>query len=372
MRLSLVHLPLAAILALPLAGCSEKSTGTHGQEAPPAVVKGVALETVQTSTMPETVEVPGTVHSRTSALISARVAGVVSLLKVREGDRVRKGQFLAQLEARENQAQAAQALSGSEEALRALDDAAARKKLADATFERYQKLFSEQAVTRQEFEVKQTERDLAAGGLARAEARVKQAREGALAAGALADYTRISAPVSGIVTSKPVDLGATVFPGQPLLTIEDEGAYQLELAVPESMAVRIKPGTPVQVSLDALNSSFSAKIAEIVPAADPASRTFTAKIPLSQKGLKSGMFGRGSVSLGTGVTGMTVPRTAVTERGAMTSVWTVGNDNRAAMRLVKTGRTLGSRIEILGGLSAGERIITGGVEKIGEGNRVEP
>jgi len=372
MRLSLVHLPLAAVLSLALAGCSEKSPGTHGQETPPAMVKGVVLETVQTSTLPETIEVSGTVHSRTSALVSARVAGTVSLLKVREGDRVRKGQLLAQLEALENQAQASLALSGSDEALRALDDAMARKKLTDATFERYQKLFSEQAVTRQEFEVKQTERDLAAGGVARAEARLKQAREGALAAGAVADYTRISAPVSGIVTSKPVDLGATVFPGQPLLTIEDEGAYQLELAVPENLAVRIKPGTPVQVSLDALSSSFSAKITEIVPAADPGSRTFTAKIPLSQKGLKSGMFGRGAISLGPGVTGLTVPRAAVAERGALTSVWVVGNDNRAAMRLVKMGRTVGNRVEILGGLSAGERIAVSGVDKISEGNRVEP
>lgn len=372
MRSSLVYLHLAALLALALSGCTEKKLSPRGEEATAAVVKGVPLETVQVSTLPDTIELSGTVRSRTNALVSARVAGTVSLLKVREGDRVRKGQLLVQLEARENQAQAALAASGTDEAGRALDEAAARKRLADATFERYQKLFNEQAVTRQEFEVKQTERDLATGGLARAEARLKQAREGAAAAGTMADYTRITAPIAGVVTSKPADLGATVFPGQPLMTIEDEGAYQLELAIPENLAARVTSGTPVQVALDALNSTLAAKIAEVVPAADPVSRTFIAKVNLGQKGLKSGMFGRGTLTLGSSGRGILVARSALAERGALTSVWTVDRDNRARMRLVKTGRSIGSRVEILGGLSDGDRIAVSSLEKISEGSRIEP
>jgi RND family efflux transporter MFP subunit len=360
MRTSLVYLHLAALLALVLTGCTEKAP-PRGEEAAALVVKGAALETVQVSTLPETVELSGTVRSRTSALVSARVAGTVSLLKVREGDRVRKGQLLAQLEARENQAQAALAMSGSDEAGRALDEAVARKRLADATFDRYQKLYNEQAVTRQEFEVKQTERDLATGAVARAEAHLKQAREGAAAAGTMAGYTKITAPISGIVTSKPADLGATVFPGQPLVTIEDEGAYQLELAVPESLAARIGTGTPVRVTLDAMAGGTSAKITEIVPSAEPGSRTFTAKIPVSAKGLKTGMFGRGEVTVGPGSAGITVPKTAVVERGPLTSVWIVDKENRVRMRLVKTGRMTGNRLEIVSGL-----------EKIREGSRIEP
>jgi RND family efflux transporter MFP subunit len=357
---------------LMVAGCSTKGHEEGTKAAvPAAVVKGVLTETVKIASIPETVEVVGTVRARTSALVSARISGVVSLLKVREGDRVKKGQLLALLDAQENQAAAAGAAAGSEEAGRGLDEALSRKRLADSTFERYQKLFNEQAVTRQEFDVKQSECDLATQAVARAEARLQQARAGARAASAIAAYTRITAPISGIITSRQADLGATVFPAQPLMTIEDEGNYQLELSVPESIALSVKPGTAVQVTLDAMNTTFSARVSEIVPSADPASRTFIAKIALGQQGLKSGMFGRGALTLGTSVNGMLIPRKAIVERGALTSVWIVEKDATARMRLVKTGKIAGEKVEVLSGLSDGERIVVVGVEKVSEGSRVE-
>jgi RND family efflux transporter MFP subunit len=290
---------------------------------------------------------------------------------VQEGDRVRKGQLLLQLDAQENQSTAAAAAAGVDEAQRSLNESLSRKQLADTTFERYQKMFNEQAVSRQEFDVKQTERTLAAQGVARAEARLRQAREGSRAAATMADYTRISAPISGIITSRQADLGATVFPSQPLMTIEDEGSYQLELAIPENLASSVKPGSPVQVTLDSAGSSFAAKISDIVPSADPASRTFTAKIALNQKGLRSGIFGRGTVSLGSSVKGLLVARKAIVERGALTAVWTLGADNIARMRLVKVGKTLGDRVEILAGLSDGERVVVSGAERVTEGSKVE-
>ncbi|MDA8429572.1 MAG: efflux RND transporter periplasmic adaptor subunit [Geobacteraceae bacterium] len=355
-----------------LAGCS----GNHGDsekkaDTPAPVIKGVLLETVTTTTLPETMEMVGTVRARTSAVVSARIPGTISVLKVREGDRVRKGQLLVQLDAQENQANAAVAVSGVDEAQRGLEEARSRKKMADTTFARYQNLFKEQAISRQEFDVKQTERDLASQGVARAEARLKQTQSGSRAASAISGYTRILAPISGIITSKQADLGATVFPAQPLMTIEDEGSYQLELSVPESIAPIVKPGTAVQVTLDAMKTAFNARISEIVPAADPASRTFIAKVALGQKGLKSGMFGRGAISLGTKINGLLVPRKAIVEQGALTSVWVVDKNALARMRLVKVGKTFGDNVEVLSGLSDGERIAVAGVEKVSEGSKVE-
>lgn len=357
--------------ALTGAGCSQKHEAGKANNAPAAVVKGAALETVKSAPLPELLDVVGTVRARTSAVVSVRVPGSISVLRVREGDRVRKGQLLAQLDARENQATAAVATAGIDEARRGVDEAVARKKLADTTFDRYNNLFREQAISRQEFDVKQSEKDVATAGVARAESRLRQAQEGAKAASAVSDYTRIIAPVSGVIVSKQVDLGTSVFPGQPVMTIEDEGSYQLELALPENLATKITPGTPLQVTLDAVESSFAAKIDEIVPAADPANRTFTAKIALNRKGLKSGMFGRGTIALGTTAHGITVPKNAVVERGAMTSVWTVDKDAIARMRIVKPGRQMGGRVEILSGLSDGDRVVIGGAEKVTEGARVE-
>ncbi|MBI2355552.1 MAG: efflux RND transporter periplasmic adaptor subunit [Deltaproteobacteria bacterium] len=365
-------LALCLMAALSVAGCSAKKHEADKKESAAApVVKGTTVETVRSAAIAETQELVGTVRARTSAAVSVRIPGTISVLRVREGERVRKGQLLAQLDAQENLAAAAMATAGIDEARRALDEALTRKKLADATFERYRQLFTEQAVTRQEFDTRQTEQELAGQGVARAEARLKQAQEGSRAAAAMADYTRIVAPISGVVTSKQGDLGASVFPGQPLMTIEAEGDYQLELAVPESLTARVRPGTVAQVKLDALNANFTGRIAEIVPSADPASRTFIAKIALVQKGLKSGMFGRGTIDLGTGANGILLPKKALLERGALTSVWVMGNDGRARLRLVKPGRAVGDRVEILSGLSDGERVVIGGVEKVSEGAKIE-
>jgi RND family efflux transporter MFP subunit len=368
-HLLLVIISLSAALAA--AGCSKQHEAGVVDNTPVAVVKGVALETVRSAARPELLEVVGTVHARTSAVVSTRIPGSISVLRVREGDRVKKGQLLMQLDAQENQATAAVATAAIDEARRGLDEALSRKKLADTTFERYSNLFKEQAVSRQEFDVKQTEKEVAAQGVARAESRLRQAQEGAKASTVMSDYTRISAPISGVVAAKQADLGATVFPGQPLLTIEDDGSYQLELALPENIAAKVKPGTPLQLTIDALGNSSAARIAEIVPAADPASRTFIAKVNLNYNGLKSGMFGRGALNVGVTVTGITVAKNAVVEHGALTSVWTVTKENLARMRIVKAGKQSGERVEILSGLSDGDRVIVTGIEKITEGARVE-
>jgi RND family efflux transporter MFP subunit len=284
---------------------------------------------------------------------------------------VKKGQLLAQLDAQENQAAAAVATAAIDEASRGLDEALSRKKLADSTFDRYQNLLKEQAISRQEFDVRQTEKDMAAQGVARAESRLKQAQAGARASNTMSDYTKIIAPISGIVASKQADLGSMVFPGQPLMTIDDDSSYQLELALPENIASKVKPGSPLQVTLDAIGSTFAARISEIVPTADPGSRTFMAKIALTQKGLKSGMFGRGSITLGTSTSGITLPKKAVFERGALTAVWSVDKDSIARMRIVKVGRQTGDRAEILSGLSEGDRVVVSGVEKVTEAAKVE-
>lgn len=363
------------LLILPLlvsgVGCGKKETHPGSEKGTSAVVSGVVVTPVAATPLAESIELSGTVRARTSAAVAARVAGSITLLRAREGDRVKKGELLARLEAAENQASAASALAGVDEAGRELDEALARKKLADATFERYRRMFDEQAVTRQEFDVRQTEKELASQGVARAEARLKQARELSRGSGAVADYSRIVAPISGVVTAKHADLGSTVFPSQPVFTIDDEGSYLLEISLPETFVSRVAVGQKVAVTLDAIPGVLTLPVGEILPAADPVSRTFTVKIPLKVAGLKSGMFGRATIPVGGVASGIAVAKTAIVERGALTSVWVVEKGGGARMRLVKTGKSMGDRVEILSGLSAGEKLVTAGTEKVSEGARVE-
>ncbi|GAM09715.1 multidrug resistance protein MdtA [Geobacter sp. OR-1] len=362
-------LPFIVATVMAISGCS----GGRQEELPrtgaTVAVKGVKLEQVLLGEIPERLEAVGTVVAVNSAVVAVRVAGTITAMTVREGDRVTKGQVLAVLEANEALANASAAAAGVEEAGRALEEAKSRKRLADATFLRYQKLYTEQAVTRQEYDNRKTEQEVAEQGVLRAESRLVQARESSRGAAVVSGYTRVTAPMSGVVTVKSVDRGTTVFPGMPIATLEADSGYRLHVQVPESLKGRVASGQQVEIALDGQQPRLAA-VAEVVPVVDPASRTFTAKIAVSGNGLRSGIYGRAYFPLGkTG--GMLVPKMAVLERGTLTSVWVVDSGNIARMRLVKPGRAIGDKVEILSGLSAGERVVVAGTEKVTDGAKVE-
>ena len=324
-----------------VSGCGKTKHGGSPEKVP--VVKGITLYTAQEEAIPDRLETTGTIKARNSAVISARIPGTVTSVQVREGERVSKGKLLITIAAVESSAGALGAKAGSEEALRGVEEARARKNLAETMSQRYKKLFQEQAVTRQEFDERTMERDVAVQGLARAEARLTQARESANAASAIAGYTRITSPFSGIVTSRSADPGMTVFPGTPLLTLEEEGGYRLEAAVPASFSGKVKPGDSVQVTIDDAAGSIIGKVTEVVPAIDPASRTFTVKIDVMAQGLRSGSFGRAYFPVGIR-RGLLVPKKAVLERGTLNMVWVVGKDNFARLRLIKIGPSVTEEI----------------------------
>jgi len=191
-----------AILIATTFGCGKKVEPV--QPSAPVVLQGITVAALAAEAIPEIQEAAGAVKARSSALVSARIAGSVSGVYVKEGDRVARGKLLLVIDAAESGAAAAGAASGVDEAARALDEARSRRRLAAATFDRYRRLFEEQAVTRQEFEQRQMEQETASEGVARAEARLSQARQGARAAGTVAGYGRVSSPISGVVLAKQV------------------------------------------------------------------------------------------------------------------------------------------------------------------------
>jgi len=137
------------------------------------------------------------------------------------------------------------------------------------------------------------------------------------------EYARITAPFSGLVTTRSVEPGNLVVPGAPLATIEREGAYRLEAAVDESRMPSVKPGQAVEVQLDSLERRIPARVSEVVPAVDAASRTYTVKIDLPPAAeVRSGMFGRAVFALG-GRKVESITVTALKERGPLPSVMVV-------------------------------------------------
>jgi RND family efflux transporter MFP subunit len=334
----------------------------------PVLVSGVTVTALTSEAIPEFREAVGTVKAQSTAVILARLAGTVTRLYKGEGDRVAKGTQLIAIEAAESSTAAAAAIAGVEEAARALDEARSRKRLGEATLDRYRKLFAEQAVTRQEFEVRQSEQEVAAQAAARAEARLSQARHGAKAAGTVAAYGQVRSPIAGLVVVRQAEAGQTVFPGTPLFTIEGDEGFRLEVAAPEELLGHVKLGDQVEISLEGVPSL--GRVSGVVPVVDPASRSFIVKIELPGTGYRSGSYGKALFRVGSR-RGIMVPTAAVLERGALTSLWAVSREGIARLRLVKLGATLGSRVEVLSGVNAGDRVVTAGLAKVTDGAKVE-
>ena len=188
-------------------------------------------------------------------------------------------------------------------------------------------------------------------------------------------YSRIAAPINGVVVSRQADVGYMAAPGAPLLTIESGSDYRLEAAVQESQINKIHLRDQVRVQIDALGQQELAGIVvEIVPASDPASRTYLVKISIAPPGgnqqiIRSGLYGKARFITGQ-TQAITIPRKAVVERGQLTSVYVVDQSGIARMRLVKTGKTYSDRVEVLSGLKEGEQIVVDGVAAVNDGSRV--
>jgi multidrug efflux pump subunit AcrA (membrane-fusion protein) len=267
--------------------------------------------------------------------------------------------------------------------------AEANRELAASTFRRYQQLFGRQSISPQEFEEARARHEVADAEAERAGrmlqslearkrqalARIDQAKADVAGSQVYSSFSRIAAPFNGIVVSRQADVGYMAVPGAPLLTIESGADYRLEASVQESQINRIHLRDQVSVQIDALGQQELAGIVvEVVPASDPATRTYLVKISIAepagnQQVIRSGLYGKARFTTGQ-TQAITIPKKAVVENGQLTSVYVVDQSGIARMRLVRTGKTYGERVEMLSGLKEGEQIVVDGVAAVNDGSRV--
>jgi RND family efflux transporter MFP subunit len=189
------------------------------------------------------------------------------------------------------------------------------------------------------------------------------------AAGIMRDYSQLAAPFSGVVITRTVEPGNLATPGSPLLTIEQDGLYRLEASVDESKLAGVRVGQAVEAVLEA-DRKLSARVSEIVPSVDAASRSYIVKLDLpATPNLRTGMFGRAIFPLGMQKV-VAVPLAALMERGQLQSVFVV-EDGVAHTRLVTTGRRTSDAVEVLSGLTAGEKVVLPLPVGLQDGARVE-
>jgi RND family efflux transporter MFP subunit len=350
-------------------GCGEEIEPGRVSESVP-VVQGLTLAAVEEFPLGETHSLVGSVESSDRSLLAARIDGRVLSIKVRAGERVKANQLLLEIADNLAGSRLREAQSAVGEARQGLAAAEARLALAEQTWHRFRRLFDNRAVTPQEMDRVDAERELARRGRDGAVSSLGRAEAGLAAARTAAGYNAVRAPFASRVARKLVDEGVTVMPGTPLVELDRAGLRQVRAAVPEKFLGRLKVGDLVSVEVPALEQTFGARIAEMQPAADPASRTFLIKaVPEPPVDLEPGLFARVRL-VSEPRPALLIPASAVAERGQLTGVFVLEGE-RLRWRLVRTGRQVGERIEILAGLHPGEQIVIDGIDRARDGSRVE-
>jgi RND family efflux transporter MFP subunit len=185
-------------------------------------------------------------------------------------------------------------------------------------------------------------------------------------------FTRLLAPFSGIVTTRMADPGTMASPGVPLFQVDQAGVLQLDTTVDESAIGAIHKGMKAQVEIDGGNSTnLVSTVAEIVPAADPASHGFLVKIDLpSSSPLRAGMYATAEFANGTRQA-ILIPRSAVVMRGSLASAYVLDGQGIAQLLSLTLGATQGNLIEVLSGISSGEKLVDAPSDRDLAGKRIE-
>ena len=382
-----IGLPAITIILLLLLsqGCSEKiEPGTTPKNPGPAVAAPV-ME-IHQADQPIVYEAVGTVKARLSATVSSKLMGVIQRFNVKEGDRVKKEDLLVVLDDRQVVAQLDQALAALAAAQEAEAGAVSARTAAEAgaqqarlSYARNQKMLAGGAITQEAFEGVEAQYKQAQASLAQAEAmveaarsRVSQARAAVEAAQVARKDAAVLAPFDGEVTAKMADAGALAAPGTPLLTLEREGGYRVDVVVPETYISAVHTGQAVKVRIPAIEATdIDGTVDVIVPAGDQGSRTFVVQVGVpSMAALRSGMFARVPLTIGQQQM-LRIPASAVVRQGQLTGVFIVDDKNIAHFRLIRTGRQFTNLVEVISGITDGTRLVTAPPVQLTNGSAVE-
>lgn len=369
-----------------LSGCGGGERALQGKTNEPIAITVAPVATHDTA---ERLEAGGVVAAREAASISSRIVATVSGVRVKAGDRVRAGDVLIALDARDVEAQTGQTRATAVAADRALararteqTAAEAEHRLAAAWQKRIAALHARNSATDQERDEADARLAAAAArlagaqaGIEGAEAHLAAARASAGAATAAASYTSLRAPFDGLVTERLSDPGNLAAPGVPLLRIESDGARQVVVRVDEARAGYVRPGDRATVLIDALDphvteaTAIEGVVAEVARAIGADQRAFTVKVNVPPTVIaRSGTFAR-VVFRGAPRRALVVPAHAVRRQGQVSSVYVV-QDGVARLRLIQTGASSSAGVEVLAGVDPGESVVTSPLPGLVDGARV--
>ena len=308
----------------------------------------LATAVVRSPGMGESKSFDGVVEAVRQTVVSAQVPGAVVAIEVKAGDVVKAGQVLARIDARA----AEQTVAASEAQVQF---ARATLEAASKEFDRQKLLFeksytSQAALERAEAQFKTTQAQVSAQ---LAQAGVARAQSG---------FFVVKAPYGGVISDVPVTLGDMAMPGRALLTIYDPNAMRVTAAVPQTDVARIALGEPTKIQLPGLTADqrwVAPTHMTMLPMADPGTHTAQIRLdlPTTAGRVTPGTFARVWLPLqGAAMPRLYVPASAVVRRAEMTGVYVLDGTGHPVLRQVRLGRPVDDTVEILSGISAGERV----------------
>ncbi|HNY38816.1 MAG TPA: efflux RND transporter periplasmic adaptor subunit [Bryobacteraceae bacterium] len=385
---------LSALVYTSLIGCGGRAAPERETAVPVAVRPATAVDRA------DVIRTGGTVEPRESAKVSFKVAGRIARILVEEGQHVRAGQLLAELDPGDYQRGVEMAAAEADAARAQADkaDAGTRKQevaqaraayeLAADEYRRMKALYDRKSLAPADFQKVQTQHEIA-------RQRYEEAKEGARvedkttawakAAQAEANLglqksrysdTRMVSPLNGVVARRLAEAGEVIAAGMPALAIVDLDPVRVNAAVPESEIAKVRVGAAASVRVPSLGApAFPGKVELTGYAADSQSRTFAVRVlvPNPNLALRAGMIAEAEIEGAGRVKALTLPGEAIVRdpQGATLVYVYYAEKKRVFARRVEVGRPLGTELEIRSGISASDQIVVSGQQNLHEGALVE-
>lgn len=331
----------------------------------------VELATAVSGEISSSLVVVGNLIGEQTVDVVPRTGGRLVSIGVQLGDPVRRGQMIAKIEDQEIVEQVKQAEASRDVARATIRQREADLKVAELNFERSKNLFGRQLLAKQALDDAES-RYLAAQAqldLSRAQADQSSARLEELQIN-LAN-TRITSPVDGFVGKRNADPGAWVSQNAPIVSVVDISRLRLVANVVEKDLRLVTVGDPALVVVDAYpGEEFRGRIARVSPVLDPATRTavIEVEVPNPENKLKPGMYARISLTIEQRKNATLVPRNAVVDFEGTRGIWIPTGENKAEFVAIEIGLEDEKHVEIMKGLSVGDRVITAGAASLRGGD----
>ena len=344
--------------------------GGFGGTRPPMTVE---IAVAHRGTIMEELVVVGNLVGDATVAVVPRAAGRLQDISVRLGDRVSRGQRIAKIEDFELQEQVKQQEAALEVSRATIRQREADLQLAETNAERSRNLFARQLLPKQTLDDTEARYQSAVAqlDLARAQNNQSTARLDELRINL--QNTVIVSPVDGFVARRAADPGAFVGQNAPVVDVVDIGRVRLVANIVEKDLDQLQTGDDTRVEVDAFPGEiFTGRIARVAPVLDPATRTASIEIEIPNPGyrLKPGMYARVTVTTDQRKDALVVPTNAVVDTGGRRGVFLAAENNSVSFRPVTVGVEEDTQIEIVDGLSEGDRVVTTGAAGLRDGDRV--